>query len=407
MKQYIFKTILVRQNHPDFSDLPWKIPLDQWEFVCPRLDDLPRGLSHHTVVFVRYENTSYAIKELPPGTAQIEYENLLRLEKLHLPAVTPIGHGEIQADLRHASILITRYLDHSIPYCSLIIGEHLTRYRQFLLDAMAGLLVQLHLNGIFWGDCSLSNTLFRRDAGYLQAYLVDAETSQVFSKKTHPIYRHDDLVIMEENISRDIGDLTSETDVNEVIHKETGVYIRMKYQRLWEEITKDILIHPGEYYRVQERIRALNALGFSIGDIELIETDRGDQLRLHVAVTDRNFHRNQLQKLTSLSAEEMQARQLMNEIQEVKTELSRKENQSISLLQAAQYWMENFYLPTNAKLNPYLDKKSDPAEMYCQVLENKWYLSEKAHRDVGHQVSTDDFINNHLQNAPKYTADRG
>jgi hypothetical protein len=401
----IFNPILVRPNQPDFSDLPWDLPLDKWEKICPRLENLPRGLSRHTVVFVRYESTSYAIKELPPHTAHLEYANLLRLEERHLPAVTPVGYAEIQPRSRQTSILITRYLDHSIPYRSLFMGDHLSRYRNFLLDAIAGLLVQLHLSGIYWGDCSLSNTLFKRDAGFLQAYLVDAETSQVFSKKTPPSYRHDDLIIMEENLSGDIGDFTSELSMRNATLKETGSYVRMKYQRLWAEITKDIMIHPGEYYRIQERVRALNALGFSIGDMELIETDRGDQLRLHVAVTDRNYHRNQLQKLTSLFTEEMQARQLINEIHEVKTELSYKQNHSTSLDQAAQYWLENYYLPVIEKLNPYLDKKSDPAELYCQVLENKWYLSEKAKRDVGHQASTDDFIWNYLNDTKTYQLD--
>jgi hypothetical protein len=32
------------------------------------------------------------------------------------------------------------------------------------------------------------------------------------------------------------------------------------------------------------------------------------------------------------------------------------------------------------------------AELYCQVLEHKWYLSEQARQDVGHQAATEDFI---------------
>ena len=36
------------------------------------------------------------------------------------------------------------------------------------------LLVRLHLVGFYWGDVSLSNTLFRRDADAYAAYVVDA-----------------------------------------------------------------------------------------------------------------------------------------------------------------------------------------------------------------------------------------
>ena len=48
-----------------------------------------------------------------------------------------------------------------------------------MLDAVTQLLVRLHLAGFFWGDCSLSNTLFRRDAGALTAYVVDVETGEL------------------------------------------------------------------------------------------------------------------------------------------------------------------------------------------------------------------------------------
>ena len=47
------------------------------------------------------------------------------------------------------------------------------------MDAQVELLARLHLAGFFWGDCSLSNTLFRFDAGALSAYLVDAETAEI------------------------------------------------------------------------------------------------------------------------------------------------------------------------------------------------------------------------------------
>ena len=69
-----------------------------------------------------------------------------------------------------ASLLMGRGLQ--IPY----LGDR-------MLDALVVLLVRIHLAGFFWGDCSLSNTLFRRDAGALQAYIIDVETAE----------RHDEL----------------------------------------------------------------------------------------------------------------------------------------------------------------------------------------------------------------------
>ena len=385
--------ITLRPGHPDFLDLPWDLPLTEWYGKCNRLEEMPRGLSRHPVVFVNFDGNLYALKELTEGAAEREYDLLVRIETLRLPAVQPIGHAHTQTSQGRGSILVTRYLDHSIPYRSLFMGSDLMRYRAHLLNSIAGLLVQLHLAGIYWGDCSLSNTLFRRDAGALQAYLVDAETAEIYSEDFSPALRHHDLQIMEENINGELADLETSHLLPESIHaSDTGGYIRLRYQRLWEEITHEDIIHPSEHYRIQERIQALNNLGFSVGKVELKGTDSGDQLRLRAVVTDRNFHRDQLLSLTGVEAEEMQARKMMNEIQELKATLSQSENRSIPLSVAASRWLKQIYQPTLKRLDVIIDQKSDAAELYTQVLEHKWYMSEKAHHDVGHVTAVEDFI---------------
>ncbi|HEX7975721.1 MAG TPA: DUF4032 domain-containing protein [Anaerolineales bacterium] len=367
--------------------------MPDWEGRCGRLEELPRGLSRHPVVFINYDGWLYALKELPIGVAEKEYDILVRMEEMRLPSVTAVGHVHTQTVQGPYSVLITRYLDRSLPYRSLFMSSSLSHYRVSLLDAIAGLLVQLHLSGIFWGDCSLSNTLFRRDAGALQAYLVDAETAELYPDHFPPTLRYHDLEIMEENVNGDLADLGEENLLTEGIPLlDTGAYIRLRYQGLWEEITHEDIIIPSEHYRIQERIRALNALGFSVGEVELSATEGGQQLHLRVVVTDRNFHRDQLQGLTGLVAEEKQARIMMNEIQELKATLSQAHNRSTPLSVAGYYWLENIYQPTLNLLRPLIDKHADPAELYFQVLEHKWYLSEKAHRDVGHQAASEDYL---------------
>ena len=76
------------------------------------------------------------------------------------------------------AILVTRFLDYSTTYRALFLNPRGGQPTDRLLDALVELLARLHLSGFFWGDCSLSNTLFRYDAGTLEAYLVDAETSE-------------------------------------------------------------------------------------------------------------------------------------------------------------------------------------------------------------------------------------
>jgi hypothetical protein len=386
---------VLRPGHPSFEDLPWHLPLPRWQGNCSRLEELPIGVSRHPVAFINYGGSLYALKELPPALAEKEYGLLLEMEELSLPAVKPIGYTKIDHPTGPAGVLITRFLDHSIPYRQLFMGSRLVRYRGHLLDAIAGLLVQLHMAGVYWGDCSLSNILYRRDAGALTAYLVDAETAQIHPDRLPPVLRHNDLDIMEENVDGDLADLISLNFLSEGIPiDDTAAYIRQRYRRLWDEINHEDLIPANENFRIQERIRALNNLGFSVGDIELIDAPGGSSLRLRVAVTDRGFHRNQLFDMTGVEAEEMQARKMMNEIQEVKATLAQTENRSISLSAAAYYWLETYYRPTLERLTPLEHADMQSTELYCQVLEHKWYLSEQAKRDVGHSAATKDYISN-------------
>jgi hypothetical protein len=391
----------LRNGSPDFQDLPWDLHLSEWSGNCSRLEEAPHGLSRHPVVFVNYAGLLYALKELPDGAAKKEFEILHKIQEMRLPSITPIGYAQFRPETsggKKTSILITRYLDFSLPYRSLFIQSVLDRYREHLLDAMAGLLVQLHMAGVFWGDSSLSNTLFRRDAGTIQAYLVDAETVEFHHPRLSPSFRHEDLQIMEENVDGEINDLLAS---GEVLHSpefniaETGAYIRQSYQELWQEVTREQIIHPHERYRIQERIKVLNDMGFSVGSIEMHPTTGGDSLRLRVIVTDRNFHQNQLYSLTGLEAEEMQARQIMNEIMELKAELSNLNKRSTPLSVTAYHWLEYIYKPVVRNLQPLISRSSIPelgdVELYWQVLEHKWFLSERAGRDVGHQAAVEDY----------------
>ncbi|MGW8143457.1 MAG: DUF4032 domain-containing protein [Anaerolineales bacterium] len=393
--------IAFRPGNPDFHDLPWNFPLTDWASHCDYLEEVPRGLSRHPVNFINYSGTIYALKEMQPELAEKEYNLLLAMEKMRLPVVTAVGFASVNTSAGQRSILITRFLDRSLPYRSLFMTRSLIRYRDHLLDAVAGLMVQIHLAGVYWGDCSLSNTLFRRDAGALQAYLVDAETVEIYPDILPPMMRLHDLEIMEENVDGDLADLgTANLIMDGVPIDDTGASIRIRYQNLWEEITRQVIINSDEKYRIQERIQVLNSLGFSIGEVFLKPSDEGDSLQFQVVVTDRNFHRDQLLGLTGIEAEEMQARMMMNEIHERKATLSNTNNRSTPLSLAAYNWLEEIYLPTIASMGSRIDQYNDPAELYCQILEHKWYLSEKAKHDVGHQYAVADFLKTIDQKQP-------
>jgi tRNA A-37 threonylcarbamoyl transferase component Bud32 len=384
---------------PDFGDLPWDRPLNEWPKDNPHLEEVQHGISRHPVLFINYDRRLFVIKELPGMLAQKEFDLLSQMYTISIPCVQPVGYALTPRKSGDMSVLFTRYLEASIPFRYLFISRMVDQFQTHLLDAIAGLLVQLHANGIFWGDCSLSNVLFRRDAGTLQAYLVDAETAEFHLPRLSPVLRYHDLEIMRENITAELTELRSNQTISAAFHlEETGAYIQQRYRALWEEITREEFFSQDELYKVQERVRNLNELGFSVKDIELKNEDHGNILKLRIFISDRNFHRNQLMEITGIFAEDHQAQQIINEIYELRANLSREGNPNITLEAVAYHWLEHVYKPVIEQLKPFIQStehpkfSSDPVELYCQILEHKWYLSERAQHDVGHTAAVDDFI---------------
>ena len=385
-------SIQVRPGHPDFLDLPWHLPLADWAANCARLVEVQRGLSRHEVRFVGYDDAVYAVKELAPGVAEREYGVLRALEQHDLPAVRTVGLVTARAAGEETSVLLTRFLEGSLPYRTLFMQPGLARYRTRLLHAMAGLLVRLHLAGVYWGDCSLSNTLFRRDAGALQAWLVDAETSEA-QEDLSAGRRDHDLEVMEENVEGELADLTAEAELPASMAGDgTGAAIRDRYQRLWEEITREDVVPASESYRIHERIRALNDLGFTVGEVSLVATGEGDRLRMRPVVTDRDYHRHELHNLTGIAAGNRQAQLMLNEIRELRATMARELDRSVPLSAAALRWLETRFRPVARRRGSGPAAGPDESEFYCQVLEHKWFLSERARRDVGLETALDDYL---------------
>ncbi len=405
MSEQALLNLSVRDGHPDFLDLPWQLPLAEWSAHTSRLVQVQRGISRHEVVFVGYDEVIYAIKELPAQVGEREYNLLRELEAKQMPSVLPVGHARVNRDPSTApyrsrsardeeelSIIITRFLDGSLPYRTLFMHRGLDRYRPRLLGTIAGLLVRLHIAGFYWGDCSLSNTLFRRDAGALQAYIVDVETSESHESLSKGQRQHD-LMIMEENVTGELADLSMIVALPDALDVyETAAKIMQRYEQLWKEVTREEVIAAGERYRIRERVRKLNALGFTVDEVELIPVSDGSQLKMHTIVTDRNYHTRQLHSLTGIVAEDVQAREMLNDINAYKAALSRELNRSVATSNAAYRWLDEVYQPAIQQLEPLIDKSTHLPELYCQVLEHKWYLSERAKQDVGMQKAIEDYI---------------
>ncbi len=346
------------------------------------------GLHRHVVRMVETADTAYVVKELPDLLAEREYRLLRQLADLGLPTAEVVGVVTGRRDDDGGpgeGLLITRHLDYSLPYRILLSGRGLQipYLGERLLDSLAGLLVRLHLAGFFWGDCSLSNTLFRRDADALQAYIIDVETGERHETLSDG-QRALDLQIATQNVAGDLIDLQAGGLLAAGIDPvETALAIEESYVQLWAELTVTEEFHAEETFRVDQRLRRLHDLGFDASELELVSVGEGTRLRLVPRVVEHGFHTQRLKSLTGIVGGENQARRLLHDIRRYGTTLEQRSGKRVREAVAASRWMDDRFDPTIAAIPGDLVGKLEPAELYHQVLEHRWFISEAAGYDVG------------------------
>jgi hypothetical protein len=385
--------LVARTGHPDFLDLPWLQPLEEWQ--SERLVKIIRGISRHVVRFVEYDGVLYGLKELPPRPARREWTLLRRLEDNDLPVVEAVGIVTGRGDGLDA-ILITRHLEYSLPYRVLFSGRGIPDLRTHLLNALAELLARLHVQGFFWGDCSLSNALFRRDAGALSAYLVDAETGELHGVLSDG-QRAYDLEIAQANIFGELLDVEAEVGLpGDLDPEETAAEVVQRYESLWSELTREEIFRADERFKVDERLHRLNELGFDVEEIQVESAPDGYRLRLDPHVVEPGHHRHRLLRLTGLDAQERQARRMLNDIARFRESLERTQGRSLPESVVASRWREEVFEPTVAAVPETLQGRLPAAEIFHQVLEHRWFLSEQAGKDIGIDEAVASYVESEL-----------
>ncbi|WP_426565301.1 DUF4032 domain-containing protein [Angustibacter sp. McL0619] len=383
-------------------DLPWDLPLEDWP--AERLAALPRGISRHVVRFAKLSGRVVAIKEIREDLARREYGLLRLLNRLDVPSVEPVGvvTGRTDQDGKPLDpCLVTRHLQFSLPYRALFSQNLRPDTASRLVDALAVLLVRLHLTGFFWGDVSLSNTLFRRDAGAFAAYLVDAETGELHDSLSDGQREHD-LEIARVNIAGELMDLQAggllEAEAEPVDVSELIIH---RYRGLWEQLTGTESFEHGDRWRVEARIRQLNELGFDVGELAITTDIDGATVQIQPKVVDAGHHSRRLLRLTGLDVEENQARRLLNDLDSYAAAQGRQsEDEEI----VAHDWLNQVFEKVVRQVPKSLRAKLEPAELFHEVLEHRWYLSERAGHDVSSKKAADDYVTNVLPHKPDEAA---
>ena len=371
-----------REPEPNFLTLPWSTPLEEWpDDLAVRL---PRGRHRHVVRFIEHEGHYFALKELSYDLALVEFNTLLYLKESGLPVVDLVGvASERTAGAQPLdSVLITRHLSYSLPYLHLFASPQPAEMHDRLIDSLVVLLVQVHLAGVFWGDCSLGNALFRRDAGSLVAYLVDTETSEIHERLSDGQRQHD-IMIATENIAGGLFELEAMNKLPAGIDPPTlTAQLEDRYHILWNELTEAEDVGVDELWRIHRRLGRLNDLGFDTVELEYIDTGGEGRVRFRPAIVEQGHHRRLLSQLTGVEAQEHQARRLLSAIGAYTWWLAGRENREIPSGVGAYRWLTERYNPTMESVPPEARTKLPDPETYIRILDHAASLSQESRSDV-------------------------
>ena len=375
-------------------NLPWHTPLEHW----PEDETLAaqRGISRHIVRLVRSTpdpaSEIYAVKETVEEFAVREYEALRELSFRGAPAVAQVAivtnrYSQNGEELPCA--IVTRFLPYSLPYRVILSGQITQHEITNMANALAYLLVRLHLLGFWWGDCSLSNTLFRRDAEGFAAYLVDAETGE-FQKKLSDGQREHDLELARFNVAAELEDLKIAGvlfPAMDPIRASESVITR--YRKIWKSLSEPQILPAGDRHAVERAMRSLQDIGFAVEEVDIQLAGDKSTVTFIPKLVAPNYHSQRLIELMGLETEELQAKRILASFDRFR---SREIEKTPKKEEAAKRWLDEvFYKVINAVPTAMRGRVED-AQLFHEVLEHRWYLGEKAGRDLGLEFATNEYI---------------
>lgn len=357
------KKYLVLNIEPEFradlQDLPWNVPLDQWNDKQIKFLDIRKGKSKHIVRFIKTKDFSFAIKQTNPISAYFESETFSKLINKGIHTLIPAGYVFYKKNLFEKNseddglaFIITLLEAKSIPHSILFKWDFSDESRKTIYKAAAELLATLHNNNIFWGDASLSNILIKfikvkdeqgKSYTELKAFLSDSETITILKqinddhmKKDKKCF-YDSMTAISKEFPKDVE--------NKIVF---DLPADKKYFKQEYESHYNLLQKSAEF----ENVTAL-------------------EIKKHFfKITDQY----------SIDS-------ILKQIEEHKWYLSEKNSEEVEMKFAAKDWIEKIYDPiikefNKLKIFDYFPN-TNSVKLYTDIMAHKYYLSIEKGEDVG------------------------
>ena len=235
---------------------------------------------------------------------------------------------------------------------------------------------------------------------------MDAETGEVHSHLSDGQRAHD-LTIATENIAGEMFDLEAGGYLDESIDPITiATALEPRYQQLWDELTHDEVVGRDESYRINQRVKRLNSLGFDVAEMAIRTEQDGRKLRFDTQIVEPGHHQRRLFALTGLRVQENEARGLLADLARFRAKWIEGTGEPVSEEVAARRWLDEKYDATLALVPAELRAKLPDAELFHEINEHRWFLSEAQGYDIGRAAAVTSYVENLLRFLPDAAVDQ-
>jgi hypothetical protein len=180
---------------------------------------------------------------------------------------------------------------------------------------------------------------------------------------------------------------------------ETALSVIERYERLWELLTAPQTMGEDEWWRIEQRLRKLNELGFDVAQIQINEKDGDPKVMVQTQVVDAGHHRRRLFSLTGIDVQENQARRILNDLDTYRSQAVMPQTE-VDEDTVAHHYVTDVYDPVIEAIPRALAEKLEPAEVFHEVLEHRWFLSQAAGREVSMEQATQSYLHTVLRFRP-------
>ena len=144
-------------------------------------------------------------------------------------------------------------------------------------------------------------------------------------------------------------------------------------------------------------INRLNDLGFDVGELTITTDVDGTTVSIQPKVVDAGHYHRQIMRLTGLDVQENQGRRMLNDLESYRAETDRQ-NDDLTIV--AHDWLDEVFNPTVQAVPRDLRRKLEPAEIFHEVLEHRWFISQQQARDVPMSEAVGSYVEKVLRHRP-------